>query len=242
MATKTGFSLDRIKIIRSGVDVSRFAAVSRSDARASLGLHDNALVVGTVGRLAPVKDQVTLLEAMALLRQNGVPATLLVAGEGPLKESLQRRTVTLGLQDYVKFLGHRPDVERVLAAFDVFVLSSVSEGLSNAIIEAMASGLAVVATRVGGADEIVEDGVTGTLVPPRSPRAIALAIARLFRDEKLRTKMGIAARARAELEFTLPEMVRQYEALYQDLASSSRGGLNSSARPSNHHVRSREVV
>ena len=121
-------------------------------------------IVGTVGRLVPVKDQVTLVDAVAELGQSGIAATLVIAGDGPERGRLEARAADRGVD--LRLLGYRPDVEQVLAALDVFVLSSTSEGLSNTILEAMAAGRPVVATRVGGAEEMIDDGVTGVLVPP----------------------------------------------------------------------------
>lgn len=224
MARETGFAHERIKTIRNGVDLTRFRNTSYAGARRSLGIAEGELAVGTVGRLVPVKDQATLLEAMAILRGEGLRPRVLLAGDGPLRESLQSRAAALGL-DTVTFLGHRPDVENVLAALDVFVLSSVSEGLSNTILEAMASGVPVVSTRVGGCDELVDEGVTGLLVPSQSPRELAGGVARILRDPLERKAMGAAARRKAETEFSLETMLQAYETLYLELARSKYIGF-----------------
>jgi len=218
MAAETRFPVNRVQTIRNGVDLSRFGHLSRTEARRVLGLADDELVVGTVGRLVPVKDHVSLLRAMAHLAGRHVPATLLVAGDGPLRADLEALAGKLGISGSVRLLGHRPDIEVVLAALDVFVLSSTSEGLSNTILEAMASGVPVVATRVGGADELVDDGVTGVLVPAREPESIAAAVEILARDTPRRVEMGARARQRAGTEFGLPAMVGHYETLYLRLA------------------------
>lgn len=225
MAAETGFDQGRITTIRNGVDLSRFSATRRSDARAALGLAETTLAVGAVGRLVPVKDHATLIEAVALSRLAGLDATLLLAGDGPAREALLARAAALDIQKSVRLLGHRPDVESVLAALDVFVLSSVSEGLSNTILEAMATGLPVVATRVGGADELVVDGETGLLIPAGSPRDMAAALNRVLQNGSMRLAMGRAGRKRVEEEFALTGMVRQYESLYVDLARVKCGGL-----------------
>ena len=216
IAHETDFPRDRIRVIRNGVDLSRFGRVDRADARARLNLPLQGTVIATVGRLVPVKDHGTLLEAMAMLRRKGVDAILLIAGDGPLRASLQTRADALGLTDYVRFLGHRTDVECVLGGADVFVLPSASEGLSNTILEAMASGLPVVATRVGGADEMVVEGETGHLVPPQLPAALAEGLMSVLADETKRRAMGAAGRARSEAEFSLEGMVRRYEAIYME--------------------------
>ncbi|MGQ0734892.1 MAG: glycosyltransferase [Acidobacteriota bacterium] len=218
MSSEIGFPLDRIRVIRNGVDLDRFRPVHRAAARNMFGLRPEDLVVGTVGRLVPVKDHATLLRALALVRSSGLAFSALVAGAGPLMSDLASLAAALDLAD-VRFLGNRDDVERVLGAFDVFVLSSESEGLSNTIQEAMATALPVVATDVGGAGELVERDRTGLLVPPRSPRALADAIMSLLRDPPLRARMGVAGRERAEALFALDRMVREYERLYLELAT-----------------------
>jgi sugar transferase (PEP-CTERM/EpsH1 system associated) len=220
IARETGFPLSRIRTIRNGVDLSRFAHISREDARARLGIGGGGPLAVAVGRLVPVKDHMMLLEAMALLRRDDVDVTLAVAGDGPLQSALVERASTLGIGNCIRFLGHRDDVDVVLAAGDIFVLSSASEGLSNTILEAMAAGLPVIATRVGGADEMVEDGVTGLLVPPHSPQELASAMATVLRDAPHRRLMGSAGRARVEAEFSLFTMVRRYEQMYVELAMS----------------------
>jgi sugar transferase (PEP-CTERM/EpsH1 system associated) len=224
MAAEMKLSVARITTIRNGVDLSRFNPGHRAAARVVLGLPDEALVLGTVGRLVPVKDHATLLEAVALLKRDGVDATLVVSGDGPLREAFLARAAALGIQNQVRLLGYRKDVEVVLAALDVFVLSSVSEGLSNTILEAMATGLPVVATRVGGADELVRDGETGLLVAPGSPHGMAAALGQLAADRRRRPAMGAAGRVRAETEFALSTMVQRYEALYVKLAALKSGG------------------
>jgi sugar transferase (PEP-CTERM/EpsH1 system associated) len=214
LARDVGFPLPRVRTLRNGVDLTRFSRVDRVDARKALNLTLDEPVLVTVGRLVPVKDHETLLESVQRLCRQGMSPTLLVAGDGPLMEALASRAAALGIDAHVRWLGHRHDVESVFAAADVFVLSSQSEGLSNTILEAMAAGLPVVATRVGGADELVLDGLTGLLVPPGSPEALAEALASVLRDPEARRAMGAAGRERAHAEFSLDAMIGRYEALY----------------------------
>jgi sugar transferase (PEP-CTERM/EpsH1 system associated) len=218
MAREISYPLDRIKVIRNGVDTNRFRPRNAGEARQELGLSPDALVIGAVGRLVPVKDYPTFLRALALLRDRGVAFQSIIAGTGGLRDELSALAISLGLSN-VRFLGNRDDVERVLAAFDVFVLSSSSEGLSNTIQEAMAAGLPVVATRVGGADELVDEPHTGLLVPPGNPGALADAIGSLVDDPVRRGSMGAAARRRAESVFALDVMIREYERLYLSLGT-----------------------
>lgn len=226
MARRIGFPLDRIHVIRNGVDTVRFNTNHRAGARIALGVQPERLVLGTAGRLVPVKDHATLLRAWALLEARGLAITCVIAGWGELKEELIGLAASLGLKD-MRFLGNRRDIEHVLAALDVFILSSKSEGLSNTIQEAMASGVPVVATHVGGADELVIEGETGLLVPPKHPEALADAIERLLVDPAARARMGEAGRRRAEQEFSLDRMVQAYVQMYIDLAARA----NLSSRP-----------
>jgi sugar transferase (PEP-CTERM/EpsH1 system associated) len=215
MERQIGFPASRIRVIRNGVDTVRFSPTMRDAARRESGFGPADIVLGTAGRLVPVKDQKTLLHAWSLLKQRGVRFVGVIAGKGALKDDLEALASSLGL-DNVRFLGNRPDVERVMAALDVFILSSVSEGLSNTIQEAMASGLPVVATDVGGADELVVPGETGLLVPASDPGAMADALESVVRDEAARLRMGRASRARSEGVFALDGMVRDYTQLYRE--------------------------
>lgn len=220
MADGTGFPLERITVIRNGVDLSRFQACDRAEARRALGLPERGLIVGTAARLVPVKDQANLLNAFKRLADEGVEFTGVIAGDGPLRAELDAQAAALGIQARVRFLGHVPAVERVYASLDIFVLSSKSEGLSNTILEAMASRVAVVATRVGGADELVEDGASGLLVPPQDPAALADAIGWLVRDDDVRESMSAAGRRRALTRFALDRMLREYKDLYCRLGAT----------------------
>ena len=222
MAREVGFDAVRIDVIRNGIDVDRFAPGRRIEARRVLGIASDEIVVGTLGRLVPVKDHANLLAAIARLKAQGAQFKLLIVGDGPLRADLEAMALANGLGDTVQFLGARADAHLVLAAMDVYVSSSESEGLSNTIIEAMATGLPVVATRVGGADELVDEGVTGRLVPAQNPDALAGGLAELLRDTARRTRYGTAGRQRAEHEFSLRHMVSGYEAIYRGLGREHR--------------------
>ncbi len=158
-----------------------------------------------------------LLDAVARVQERTPAIRLLLVGDGDLRGDLEAQARSLGLSETVTFAGHRTDVPKALAVFDVFVLPSLWEGMPNVVLEAMAAGLPVVATAVGGTPEVVVDGVTGFLVPPRDPDALAEAITRLLRDPDLRRKMGQAGQKRIEQHFSIEETVRQTEALYEAL-------------------------
>jgi len=225
ISLETRFPLARIRTIRNGVDLSRFGHLPRQAARAMLSLPADARIAVAVGRLVPVKDHITLLEAIVAVRRRGVNVSLAIAGDGPLRSALVERAAALGISNDVYFLGHRGDIEAVFAAGDLFVLSSASEGLSNTILEAMASGLAVVATSVGGADEMVQDGITGVLVRPGARDEMASALAAVIEDDVLRHQMGTAGRARVEAEFSLSTMVERYESMYVELAARNAASI-----------------
>lgn len=223
LVSVVGIPAAKVCVIRNGVDLTRFVPGPRDAARRTLGLPRGARVVGTVGRLDPVKDHASLVDAFAELASAFPDAVLAIAGDGPAGPELAARVARLGLGERVRLLGERDDVPRVLRALDVFVLPSVAEGMSNTLLEAMATGLPVVATRVGGNPELVDDGVTGLLVPRRAPRALAAAIARYLDDPHLAALHGKAGRQRAEERFALPVMCEAYARLYRDLAARSRG-------------------
>jgi sugar transferase (PEP-CTERM/EpsH1 system associated) len=227
MARGTGFPHERIVTIQNGVDFSRFSPSLREAARHELGLAPMELTIGTAGRLVPVKDHANLIEALAILRDRDVAFTAVIAGEGPLRAEIEALIAARGLRTHVRLLGQRADVNRVFAALDVFVLPSKSEGMSNTILEAMASGVPTVATNVGGAEELVDDGVTGLLVPSQNCEALAGALGRMAASPGRRRAMGEAARVKAETEFSLDRMLGDYDALYVELAARAAGGHRS---------------
>ncbi len=200
-----GVPARKVVILANGIDMLRFAWSGPNP--------DGPIV--TVARLSPEKDQETLLRAMALVRREVPQARLEIAGAGPCRPALEKLAGALHLRDTVRFLGHVSDVPDLLARARVFVLSSLTEGISLTLLEAMASGLPVVATRVGGNPEVVSDGETGLLVPPRQPAALAGALVRLLRDPDAGKDFARAGRQRAEAQFDVRRMVAQYEALYQ---------------------------
>ena len=203
--------------IPNGIRVERFVVSSpkaRGDLAARLGLAADSRIIGTVGRLQPVKDQASLLEAFARTRQAFPPAALVVIGDGPMREPLEHQAAELGITEVVRFLGDRSDVHELLAGLEVFALSSVSEGYSVALLEACAAGLPIVATDVGGNNEIVHDGINGYLVPARDPEALSAALTGLLRAPERVAEMSDASRQWALANASFKTMAARYISLY----------------------------
>jgi len=181
----------------------------------------NAIVLGTVGRLVEVKDQAMILRALQLLLQQapalGDVLRVVMVGDGPLGPQLKELTRELGLRKHVWFTGDRADVPELLRAMDVFLLPSLAEGISNTVLEAMASGLPVIATQTGGNPELIEDGVNGYLVPVGDYSQLALRIKELLDSPEIRIRMGQRARKFIEERFDWDRTVSKYLAVYDDL-------------------------
>jgi glycosyltransferase involved in cell wall biosynthesis len=210
------FPRSRVHVVRNGVEL-RAPSRGRRDVRAELGLGERP-VAGIVARLATVKNHALLLRAWKRVLERVPDAMLLVVGNGPLEPSLRVQATELGIESSIRFLGFRLDIPELLQALDVFVLSSLSEGLSLTLLEAEAVGLPIVATRVGGNPEVVRDGDTGFLVPSGEEEPLASALARLLQDPSLRTRLGERGRALYREQYTLQAMVQGYVELYARLA------------------------
>jgi glycosyltransferase involved in cell wall biosynthesis len=199
----------RLIVIENGIE----AQASGGDEPLRALREGGRAVLYVAARLDPVKDLGTLLRAFALARR-GRNVVLAIAGDGPERSALTALARDLEIDADVHFLGFRDDAARLYTGADVFVLSSLTEGLSLSTLEAMAAGLPVVATRVGGNPELILDGETGLLVPPRDPEALAGAIGRVLDDAPLRARLGTAGRARAAERFSLRETTRRYLDVY----------------------------
>jgi glycosyltransferase involved in cell wall biosynthesis len=209
-----GFPSRRVGVTYNGIEPGhRPSAAERQAARAALGLPADAFVVGTVGRLDPVKNLPLLLQAHADLAARHPHLKTVIVGDGPERASLQTRVSELGACDSVVFAGYRQDVRFLMAAFDLYANCSTYEGVSLTILEAMATALPVIATPVGGNPEVVIDQETGLLVPGRAP-ALAEAISRLMHSDDRRHAMGEAARFRVKRHFAISRMVDEYAAFY----------------------------
>jgi glycosyltransferase involved in cell wall biosynthesis len=212
----------RLSVIPNGIELARFHPdpAARERIRAELGLGPGTWVVGTVGRLSPEKNQALLLRAVAPLLDDRT--RLVIAGDGALRQALGELATALGASDRIRFLGARRDVPRVLCALDAFALSSDSEGLPLVIPEAMATGLPVVATSVGGVPDVLDDGRTGFLVPAGDEAALRAQLARLRADRDLGQACGARARAAALERFSAERMLRDYLDLYQRVLARRR--------------------
>lgn len=210
--------------VPNGIRVDAFSAAGedrRVSLRRVLDLPPGTRIVGSVGRLNPVKDQATLLRAFATLHAELPDTALVLVGDGALRAALEASAASLGIDDAVRFLGDRGDVRQLLQGFDVFALSSLSEGYSMALLEACASGLPIVATDVGGNREIVVDGRNGLLVPPSRADAIADAFAALLRDPARAAALGATGRDWALREASIATMAARYESLYRGQAGDA---------------------
>jgi len=221
-----GYDGRRLTVIPNGtVEVPPASPRRRAALRAEFGLPPHAPVVGLVARLEPVKGVEYFLEAAARVAALRPDVRFLIVGGNRVSEvyseQLKRLTVRLGLQHLVRFTGFRADVSDLYSLFSVSVLSSLSEGLSNTLLESMAAGLPVVATAVGGTPEAVQDGVTGILVPPRDSAALARAIDRLLNHRGLAEAMGRAGRSRVDAHFSVRAMVSASERLYRQILTGA---------------------
>jgi glycosyltransferase involved in cell wall biosynthesis len=206
-----------VETLYHGLDPSAVTRWPQSDGvREELGIPDGAPVVGTVANFRALKGHRHLLEAAVHVRREIPEARFVLVGQGPLEAAVRQRARTLGLDGTVVFAGYRDDVPRVAGIFDVFALSSLFEGLSIALIEAMALGKPAVVTEVGGIPEVVQHMKQGLIVPPGNARALAEAIVTLLRDPSLRERLGEAARHRAA-DFDIRKAVRRMEEVYREL-------------------------
>lgn len=218
--SEEGGSPRKMRLIPNGVSEEALAASGdRRAKRRELDLPPDSPVVGAVSRLAWKKGVRYLLDAVPRLLESVPDVTVLIVGDGPLRIELEAQASALGIGERVRFLGSRQDALELLSAFDVFVLPSVIEGMSNALLEAMAARLPVVATEVGGNSEVVVDGETGFLVPPGDAGQLAAAIVKLLQAPEMAREMGAAGRGRVEEQYRVDVMVRRIEELYDSLVS-----------------------
>ncbi|MGQ9503345.1 MAG: glycosyltransferase [Thermogutta sp.] len=215
--SKEGIASKRILVIPNGIDPAPYfaAAANREAIRRQLGLADNDVAIIQVARLDPLKDHDTAITAVEQLAHDRV--RLLIVGDGPEETRIRHRVKQSAIRERFRLLGYRRDIPNLLAAADIFLLSSVSEGLPVTILEAMAAALPIVATDVGDVSKAVADGTTGFLVPPRHPEALAKALERLCASPQLRRQFGQAGRDLLMAQFTEKMMHTAYRKLIEDV-------------------------
>lgn len=218
MLVGDGVSVDRAVTVHEGIDVDRIDAAPRVNVHEALWLPHGAPLVGNVAALVPHKGQRYLIEAAHLVVQKIPDARFVILGEGELREHLEHLVREHHLEKHVLLPGFRTDVIGCIKGFDLFVMSSVTEGLGTSLLDAMACRTAIVGTKAGGIPEVVAPGDTGLLVEPRSARGLADAIIRLLQDPALRRQMAEAGYARVRNRFTVERMVAETAAVYERIA------------------------
>ncbi len=212
-----GICPNKIKVIFNGVDVGKYESVKINtiSKKRELGINEDNLIIGIVARLNKVKDHNNLLNAFRIVSQSIDEAKLLIIGDGELKQELINYSNKIGIDKKVIFLGNRRDIPELLKILDVFVLSSISEGLPLTILEAMAAGVPVIATNVGGNKEVVLHEETGLLVPERDSKELADAINIVLKNKEKANLFSINGLIRVKQYFSLDQMVKKYERLYE---------------------------
>lgn len=209
------------RLLANGIDADKFHPRAAGQGRVLLPFDDDCCVIGTVGRVQDVKDHASLLDAFVLLRQrlpeHAARLRLAIVGDGPLLAALRARAREAGVENAFWLPGARTDVAAILREFDIFAMSSIAEGTPGSALEAMATSLPVVGTRVGGIPEVIADGVTGALVPASDPAAMAAALAGYVQDRARAAAHGAAGRERLLRHYNMTAMVAAYESLYDAL-------------------------
>jgi glycosyltransferase involved in cell wall biosynthesis len=216
-----GIPRSTIAVVSEGVDVDRIGRLVPANVHAELYLPVQAPVVGNVATLVPHKGHQHLIDAASLVLRDVPDGRFVIVGEGEMRQALEHQIRHHHLERHVFLAGYRVDAIELTKGCDVFVMSSVSEGMCTPLVDAMAAGKASVATAVGGIPEVVVDGQTGFLVPPRDPHAMAARLVQLLNNQPLRARMGAAAQARAREQFTVAKMVEATAAVYRSLATGT---------------------
>jgi len=219
-----GFPQEQIKTIVNGVDTERFFPNSetKQDIRKKLGLKKNSLCIGTVGSLRPVKNHLLLINACKTILPYFDQVEVLIVGEGPLETQLRQEVETLGFSKKIHFAGGQSNIPEILNALDIFVLSSLREGMPNAVLEAMACGVPVVATAVGGVPEIIDSPQVGIVINSLDEVALASALRALLENEDKRIEIGLRGRERVVKHFSLKKMINQYHLLYDNILAEKK--------------------
>jgi glycosyltransferase involved in cell wall biosynthesis len=220
MLVSDGIPADRIDTVHDGVNVDRIAREPIIDAHAAFRLPHGAPLIGNVAALVAHKGQRHLVAAAGRVVREVPDARFVIVGEGELRDQLERQIRDLGLERHVFLAGFRSDVIGLQKSFDLFVMSSVTEGLGSSMLDAMACGTPIVATRAGGIPEAIDDEVHGLLVSPHDDDALAQAIVRLLKDKVLRQQLAAAAHQRVIEDFSVEKMVAKTLAVYEQRLSA----------------------
>jgi glycosyltransferase involved in cell wall biosynthesis len=211
-----------IRVVNEGVDVERIARLPAKNVHAELYLPTHSPIIGNVAALVPHKGHHHLIDVAALVVRDVPDARFVIVGDGELRTALEQQIHHKHLERHVLLSGFRTDVLELTKGFDLFAMSSVSEGMCTALVDAMAASKPAVATTAGGIPEVMVDGETGFLVPPRDHRAMAQRIVQLLKDDALRARMGAAALRRARERFTVEKMVKGTAAVYEEVVRAGR--------------------
>lgn len=226
-----GIPVERTQVIYNGIDFARLDKQPGTDLRPSLGIAPGTVLIGAAGSLIRRKGHDVLIRALGQM-EKGQEAHLLIASGGPERDALERLTAELGLSARVHFLGYHDPITDLYQSCDIMALASRADAFGLVLAEAGYSRRPVVATRVGGIPEVIEDGATGFLVPPEDPQALAQALARLVADSGLRARLGEAGRLRAETRFSVQRMAGEFADTYGRLAAQPRAALGWGNLPS----------
>jgi glycosyltransferase involved in cell wall biosynthesis len=212
---------DKIATVLNGIETDRFGRTSTSDARRMLGLETSEVLIGVASRLAPKKGVGDLIQAFPIIHRRFPNTRLVILGEGPARAELEREAQTSGLGDRIYFPGFRDNIPDWLAAFDIVVQPSISEGLSISMLEGLAAGKPMLACDIEGNREVLRSGQNGLMVPPSDPTSIAAAICSLIDDPQYAEKLGLTAQADCRERFSQTRMIEQILDVYRNLASKT---------------------
>jgi L-malate glycosyltransferase len=217
------FSKHKTSTIINGINTNVFSIrIKPKELMAKFGISEKHRVIGTVGRLAEVKDQSSLIDAFYQVHEIIPDSILIIVGDGPLRDQLENKIQRLNLTESVKIIGNRNDVPHILNLFDIFVLPSLSEGTSIALLEAMASGIAPVVTNVGGNPSLVDHNINGIVVPPKKVDELAENIQYLLKNDEKRKEFGERASRKVMEQYSIAKMIKEYEGLYLRLLKEKR--------------------
>jgi glycosyltransferase involved in cell wall biosynthesis len=220
LSDRVGIEKHRIIILHNGIEVEKYSMglhpKHSSAIKEVLSISDHQQVVGTVGMMVPVKDHLTLLDAAQKVLRCCPDTIFLAIGDGPLRERLTDHAKSLGIEKNIRFTGFKTCIAELLQIMDVYVCTSISEGLSLSILEAMAAGKPVIATNVGGNPEIIAHGDNGFLVPAKSAAELSAGLIMMLRDKQLAKRLGVKGQQNVQEKFSREEMINKYQRLYDD--------------------------